>query len=182
MMMAEERIRTTLVTTHMAVSDVPKRLTKELILETIQITDAALKRYFGMERPRVCVCGLNPHSGEGGLFGDEEGKVIVPAINAALAEGIDCTGPVPADVAFVQAFNDKYDVVVSMYHDQGNIPVKLLGFDSGINVTLGLPIIRVSPDHGTAYDIAGKGVADPSSFKVAMRTAAEMGKRNRDTA
>ena len=178
MMMAETRIRTTLVTTHMALKDVPARLTVGLIVETIQITHSSLKRFFGIDWPRIGVCGLNPHSGEGGLFGSEETEVIAPAIDAARSDGIDCSGPVPADVAFVQALNGRYDVVVAMYHDQGNIPVKLLGFETGVNITLGLPIIRVSPDHGTAYDIAGKGVANPSSLKSAIRTAAEMARRN----
>ena len=177
MMMAEERIRTTLVTTHLALRDVPGRLTTELVLETIRISDAALKEFFGIERPCIGVCGLNPHSGERGLFGSEEAEVIAPAIEAARADGLDCCGPVPADVAFVQALHGRYDVVVSMYHDQGNIPVKLLGFETGVNITLGLPIIRVSPDHGVAYDIAGQGEANPSSFKTAVRIAAEMASR-----
>ncbi len=178
MMMAEERIRTTLVTTHCALRDVPERLTTELVLETIQITHDALKRYFAIDRPRIGVCGLNPHSGEGGLFGHEERDVIAPAIETANSQGMDCVGPVPADAAFVQALKGQYDVVVSMYHDQGNIPIKLLAFDTGVNITLGLPIIRVSPDHGTAYDIAGQGVADPSSLKSALRTAVQMASHN----
>jgi len=177
MMMAGGGIRAALVTTHVALADVPALLTVELILETIEITDSALKRYFGIAQPHIGVCGLNPHSGEGGIFGTEEGAVIVPAIDEAKSQGIDCSGPVPADAGFYLARQGKYDALIAMYHDQGNIPVKLLAFETGVNVTLGLPIIRTSPDHGTAYDIAGKGQADPSSFKCAARMAAEMAQR-----
>lgn len=177
MMMAGGGIRAALVTTHMALADVPARLTVELIVETIEITNASLKRYFGIAKPHIGVCGLNPHSGEGGIFGTEEGEVIVPAIDAAKNQGIDCSGPVPADAGFFLARHGKYDALIAMYHDQGNIPVKLLAFETGVNVTLGLPIIRTSPDHGTAYDIAGSGEANPSSFKCAARMAAEMARR-----
>ena len=177
MMMVGGGIRAALVTTHLAIADVPTRLTRELILETVEITDASLKRFFDIARPRIGVCGLNPHAGERGLFGREEAEVIAPAIDAAKARGVDCLGPVPADVAFHLARQGKYDALVAMYHDQGNIPVKLLAFETGVNVTLGLPIIRTSPDHGTAYDIAGRGEANPSSFISALRMAHGMAVR-----
>ena len=174
MMMVGGGLRAALVTTHMALSDVPKRLTTETVLETITITHDALCRDFALPRPRLGVCGLNPHSGEAGLFGREEALLIEPAIAAARDSGIACEGPIPADVAFVQARQGRFDAIVAMYHDQGNIPVKLLGFETGVNVTLGLPIIRTSPDHGTAYDIAGQGKADPSSLTAAAHMAAAM--------
>jgi 4-hydroxythreonine-4-phosphate dehydrogenase len=172
-------LRVALVTTHMAVADVPAALTRQDIHDTTAITDDALRRYFACRAPRIAVCALNPHAGESGMFGAEDEAVIAPAIEAARAQGIDCTGPVPADVVFHQAFKGAYDAVVAMYHDQGTIPVKLLAFETGVNVTLGLPIIRTSPDHGTAYDIAGQGTADPGSMVEAIRLAASMAARKR---
>jgi len=172
-------LRVALVTTHMAVADVPAALTREDIHDTTTITDNALRRYFGCRAPRIAVCALNPHAGESGMFGDEDEEVIAPAIESARAQGVDCTGPVPADVVFHQALKGNYDAVVAMYHDQGTIPVKLLAFETGVNVTLGLPIIRTSPDHGTAYDIAGQGIADPGSMVEAIRLAASMAARKR---
>lgn len=174
MMMVGGGIRAALVTTHLALADVPSHLTTELILETIEITDSSLKKLFDIARPRIGVCGLNPHAGEQGLFGDEEARVITPAIDAAAERGVHCSGPVPADAGFYMATKGTYDALIAMYHDQGNIPVKLLAFDTGVNVTLGLPIIRTSPDHGTAYDIAGQGKANPSSLKSALNTACLM--------
>ena len=167
-----------LVTTHVSMRDLPKRITKEKVLATIRIANEGLKRYWGIRKPRIAVCGLNPHAGEAGLFGQEEIREILPAIRKARKEGIQCTGPLPADVVYYQAHRRLYDGVVAMYHDQANIPVKMLGFESGVNVTLGLPIIRTSPDHGTAYDIAWKGVADPGSMIAAIRLAVQMAKRN----
>jgi 4-hydroxythreonine-4-phosphate dehydrogenase len=128
----------------------------------------------GIARPRIAIAGLNPHAGEGGLFGREDIDLIAPAVTAARAEGIDATGPLPGDTVFMQARRGRYDLVVAQYHDQGLIPIKLLGVEDGVNVTAGLPFVRTSPDHGTAFDIAGRGVADISSLRVALRTAHEL--------
>ncbi|WP_183353863.1 4-hydroxythreonine-4-phosphate dehydrogenase PdxA [Geomonas silvestris] len=173
MMLAGERLRVTLVTIHEALAQVPALVTRERVLETIRITDRALARYF-CPAPRLAVLALNPHCGEGGLFGDEERTVIAPAIAAARAEGIDAVGPLSADTLFHFAVSGGYDAVVCMYHDQGLIPLKLLHFDDGVNVTLGLPIIRTSVDHGTAYDLAGTGKASAQSMKAALVMAAQM--------
>ncbi len=166
-----------LVTTHVAIGDLPKRITKQKVLDTLRIASHGLRRYWGIARPLIAVCGLNPHAGEAGQFGREEGIQIAPAVAQARREGVRCVGPLPADVVFYQARQGRYDAVVAMYHDQANIPVKMLAFDSGVNVTLGLPIIRTSPDHGTAYDIAGKNVADPGSMIAAIRMAVSMALR-----
>lgn len=173
MMLAGERLRVTLVTIHEALAQVPALVTRERVLETIRITDRALARYFS-PTPRLAVLALNPHCGEGGLFGDEERTVIAPAIADARAEGIDAVGPLSADTLFHFAVSGGYDAVVCMYHDQGLIPLKLLHFDDGVNVTLGLPIIRTSVDHGTAYDLAGTGKASAQSMKAALVMAAQM--------
>ncbi|GFO67815.1 4-hydroxythreonine-4-phosphate dehydrogenase [Geomonas limicola] len=173
MMLAGERLRVTLVTIHEALAQVPALVTRERVLETIRITDRALARYF-CPTPRLAVLALNPHCGEGGLFGDEERTVIAPAIAEARAEGIDAVGPLSADTLFHFAVSGGYDAVVCMYHDQGLIPLKLLHFDDGVNVTLGLPIIRTSVDHGTAYDLAGTGKASAQSMKAALVMAAQM--------
>jgi 4-phospho-D-threonate 3-dehydrogenase / 4-phospho-D-erythronate 3-dehydrogenase len=173
MMLAGDRLRVTLVTIHEALAKVPALVTRERVLDTIRITDRALSRYF-CPTPRLAVLALNPHCGEGGLFGDEEREVIAPAIAAARAEGIDAVGPLSADTLFHFAVSGGYDAVVCMYHDQGLIPLKLLHFDDGVNVTLGLPIIRTSVDHGTAYDLAGTGRASAQSMKAALVMAAQM--------
>ena len=170
-------LRVALVTTHLAVSGLCKALTRVSIRDTIRIFDAALRRDFGLHRPRIAVCGFNPHSGEGGRFGDLEQRSIAPAIEAARADGIACEGPVPADVVFHHALKGRWHGVVAMYHDQGCIPVKLLAFESGVNVTLGLPIIRTSPDHGTAYDIVARGKANPGSMIAAIELAVDMARR-----
>ena len=143
------------------------------ILQTIEMGDKAM-RLLGFEPPRIAVCGLNPHAGEHGLFGEEERKFIDPAIHAARAKGIECSGPHAGDSVFLQAWRGAYDLVVAMYHDQGHIPMKLLDFEGTVNISLGIPIIRTSVDHGTAFDIAGKNQADPRSMKQAMRMAARM--------
>jgi len=174
MMLAGERLRVCLVTTHLALRDVPQRLTGEEILATVRITDAAFRRFFGLAQPRLAVLALNPHAGEGGHFGDEESRIIRPAIAAAQAEGIAATGPHSADTLFHFALQGSCDAVVCMYHDQGLIPLKLLHFEDGVNVTLGLPIVRTSVDHGTAYDIAGSGRASCASLVAAIRLAEEM--------
>jgi 4-hydroxythreonine-4-phosphate dehydrogenase len=173
MMLAGERLRVTLVTIHEALKDVPRLLSYDRVLTTIRITHHDLNRYF-RRKPRLAVLALNPHCGEGGLFGDEEERIIGPAVQAAREEGIDAAGPLSADTLFHFAVQGRYDAVVCMYHDQGLIPLKLLHFDDGVNVTLGLPIIRTSVDHGTAYDLAGTGKASERSMCAAIRMAAEM--------
>jgi 4-hydroxythreonine-4-phosphate dehydrogenase len=172
MMLAGDRLKVTLVTIHMAISRVPAALTREKVLTTIEITHDALKRRFGIDRPRIFVAGLNPHAGEDGLFGDEEATIIAPAIKDAKEAGINATGPHPADTLFFHAVKGGCDAVVCMYHDQGLIPFKLIHFQDGVNTTLGLPVIRTSVDHGTAYDIAWTGKADCLSLEAAIRMAA----------
>ncbi len=171
MMMAGERLRVVLVTIHMALSAVPAAVTREKILSTIRVTHRALIERFGIARPRLAVAALNPHAGEDGLFGDEEERVIIPAVREAREEGVSITGPSPADTLFFYAAKGACDAVVCMYHDQGLIPFKLLHFEDGVNTTLGLPIVRTSVDHGTAYDIAGTGQANPESLVAAVKMA-----------
>jgi 4-hydroxythreonine-4-phosphate dehydrogenase len=175
MMLANDELKTVLVTIHMALRRAIDAVTFDAVLETIRIADAALRR-LGAERPRIAVAGLNPHAGEGGLFGDEESTTIAPAVAAARAEGIDASGPYAPDTVFMRARDaadhpGEFDVVVAMTHDHGLIPVKYLGAERGVNVTLGLPFVRTSPDHGTAFDLAGTGRADPSSLFAAARLA-----------
>ncbi|WP_298270598.1 4-hydroxythreonine-4-phosphate dehydrogenase PdxA [Geobacter sp.] len=173
MMLAGKRLRVALVTIHVALADVPRLVTVERVLDTIRVTHRDVHRYF-RPHPRIAVLSLNPHCGEGGLFGDEELTVIGPAVAAARVEGIDAVGPLSADTLFHFAARGEYDAVVCMYHDQGLIPLKLLHFDDGVNVTLGLPIIRTSVDHGTAYDLAGTGKASELSMCAAIEMAAAM--------
>jgi 4-hydroxythreonine-4-phosphate dehydrogenase len=175
MMLAGERLRVALVTIHEALADVPRLLTRDRILSTIRIVHRDVDRYF-KRNPRLAVLALNPHCGEGGLFGVEEKNVIAPTVDAARREGIDAVGPLSADTLFHFAVHGEYDAVVCMYHDQGLIPLKLLHFDDGVNITLGLPIIRTSVDHGTAYNLAGTGKASELSMAAAIRTAARMAK------
>ncbi|OHB98230.1 MAG: 4-hydroxythreonine-4-phosphate dehydrogenase PdxA [Planctomycetes bacterium RIFCSPLOWO2_12_38_17] len=176
MLMVGGKLRVAFVTTHIALKDVPQSITIEDVLETIVITDSGLRQYFGLKKPRFAVCGLNPHAGEEGIFGDEERKVIIPAIEKAREKGIMCDGPHSADTVFYKAFKGTYDVVAAIYHDQGAIPLKLHAFETGVNITLGIPFVRTSPDHGTAYDIAGKGIANPSSMIEAIKTVVRMAK------
>jgi 4-hydroxythreonine-4-phosphate dehydrogenase len=173
MMFWSEAIRVVLATVHIPLADVPAALTTERMLRTIRITSAALPR-FGMPESRIAVAGLNPHAGEGGLLGPEEEHRIAPAIQAARDEGINVSGPFPGDTIFVRASRGEFDVVVACYHDQGLIPVKLLAFGHAVNVTLGLPIIRTSVDHGTAFDIARQDKADPGSMVEAILLAARL--------
>lgn len=173
MMLAGDRIRTSLVTIHVPLSKVPSLITKQAILRIIRLTNHSLLSRFGIEKPRIAVAGLNPHAGEGGMFGHEESEIIEPAINQAILEGINASGPHPPDTVFYHANNGVFDAIVCMYHDQGLIPFKLVHFEDGVNTTLGLPIIRTSVDHGTAYDIAGKNIASPSSMISAIKMAAE---------
>ncbi|MDN3515301.1 MAG: 4-hydroxythreonine-4-phosphate dehydrogenase PdxA [Candidatus Brocadia sp.] len=177
MLMVGGRLRVAFVTTHIALKDVPQLIKVEDVLETITMTDNSLNQYFGIKKPRIAVCGLNPHAGEEGIFGDEERKVIIPAVEKAKKNGILCDGPVSADTIFYKALKGVYDVVVAIYHDQGAIPLKLHAFETGVNITLGIPFVRTSPDHGTAYDIAGKGIANPHSMMEAIKMAVTMTKR-----
>ena len=174
MMQYSEEITCSFVTTHVGYAEVPKLLTGERIIEVIELTAAALRRIRGRDA-KLLVCGLNPHAGEGGLFGDrEEERIIAPAIAEARRRGFDVTGPVPPDTAFTPARRREFDAVICMYHDQGHIPVKMIAFDSAVNTTLGLPVTRTSVDHGTAFDIAWQGVANPGSLFSAVRLAAKL--------
>lgn len=174
MMLAGDVLRVSLVTIHEALADVPRLVTRDQVLKTIRVTADGVARLTGKPRPRLAVLALNPHCGEGGMFGGEEASAIVPAIEAAQREGIDAVGPLSADTLFHFAAQGAYDGVVAMYHDQGLIPLKMLHFDDGVNITLGLPIIRTSVDHGTAYDLAGTGRASERSLLAAVRMAVQM--------
>ncbi|MBI3770892.1 MAG: 4-hydroxythreonine-4-phosphate dehydrogenase PdxA [Deltaproteobacteria bacterium] len=174
MMLAGERLRVVLVTMHLALAAVPRALDVRKVTRTILIADEHLRRYHRLPQPRLAVAGLNPHAGEGGLFGSEEAKIIAPAVRRACRTGVRASGPYPADSLFFRAVSGEFDAVIAMYHDQGLIPLKLLHFHDGVNVTMGLPILRTSPDHGTAYDIAGTGAADPGSMAAAILLAARM--------
>lgn len=173
MMFWSEQLRVVLATVHIPLREVPARLTTDGLLRTIRLTHASLPR-FGVVAPRIGVAGLNPHAGENGLLGGEDGDVIRPAIERAAAEGISVSGPYPADTLFVRAVRGEFDVVVAAYHDQGLVPVKLIAFGRAVNVTLGLPIIRTSVDHGTAFDIARRGVADEGSLVEAILLAGKL--------
>jgi len=174
MMLAGERLRVALVTIHCPLKEVPSVLDVEMVYKTIIITAKALRVDFGFDKPRLAVAGLNPHSGESGLFGSEEEEIIRPAVIKAQNDGCQVVGPLPPDTVFHKAASGQFEAVVAMYHDQGLIPLKLLHFSDAVNITLGLPIIRTSVDHGTAYDIAGTGQADASSLKAAIKMAAMM--------
>ncbi|MEU8618892.1 4-hydroxythreonine-4-phosphate dehydrogenase PdxA [Streptomyces sp. NPDC048623] len=174
MMMANDDLRIVLVTVHQSLRTAIDSLTVARELETIRLADEALRRACGTTAPRIAVAGLNPHAGENGLFGREDLDIIAPAVRAARAEGIDASGPWPADTVFMRARAGEFDVVVAQYHDQGLIPVKYLGLEHGVNITLGLPFVRTSVDHGTAFDLAGTGTADHTSLLTALRHAAEL--------
>ena len=186
MMFVAPRLKVVLATIHLALMEIRNRLTIGRVFTPIDLADRALREWFDIERPRIAVAGLNPHAGEGGQFGDEEDRVIAPAVTMASEAGIDVSGPFPADTLFVRAVDpspgDRFDCVVAMYHDQGLIPVKLLGWRDAVNLTLGLPIVRTSPDHGTAFDIAGKGRADPSSLVAAIHLAIDLAERRKRAA
>ena len=173
LMMAHPKLRIVLATTHLALAEVPRLLTVDEVARTIVMT-ADWLRGVGASAPRIAMAGLNPHAGEGGLLGSEEEAILRPAVLAAEAAGVAASGPWPADTVFVRAVRGEFDAVVACYHDQGLIPVKLLAFGQAVNVTIGLPIIRTSVDHGTAFDIAGRGVADPASLITAVRLAARL--------
>lgn len=174
MMLWSEELAVVPITIHIALSDAPRRLTRALIVETGEIVARDLRARFGLAHPRLAFSGLNPHAGEEGALGREEIETIAPAIGDLRMKGIDATGPYPADTMFHKAARAKYDVALCPTHDQALIPIKTLAFDRGVNVTLGLPFVRTSPDHGTAFDIAGKGVADPTSLIEALRLAGRM--------
>lgn len=167
MMLVADTLRVVLITTHIALRNVPQALNAGRILEAGRLTELALKTWWGIEQPRVAVCALNPHGGEGGLFGSEDGDLLAP-----LAKELGAQGPLPADTVFVRALRGEFDAVLAPYHDVGMTAVKVAGFGRGVNVTLGLPFVRTSPDHGTAFDIAGRGVADPGSMREAVALAA----------
>ena len=177
MMLAGPSLRAVPLTVHCALADVPGRLSTDLILHRARIVHEALQRDFGVASPRIAVCGLNPHAGEGGRFGTEERDIIEPAIEILTDEGLKVTGPHPADALFTPRARATYDAALAMYHDQALVPLKALDFDEGVNVTLGLPIVRTSPDHGTAFDIAGKGIADPGAMIAALKMAGQMADR-----
>lgn len=177
MMLAGPSLKTIPLTVHCALSEVPSLISADLICHKARIISDALTRDFGVECPRIAIAGLNPHAGEGGRFGREEQGIIEPAIIALREEGIDATGPHPADALFTPRARIQYDAALCMYHDQALIPLKALEFDEGVNVTLGLPIVRTSPDHGTAFDIAGQGVADPGAMCAAIRMASACASR-----
>ncbi len=174
MMLAGPKLRAVPVTIHIPLKDVPAALTPELIYRTSVITAGDLKRRFGVAAPRLAIAGLNPHAGEGGALGLEDDAIIRPVVDRLRAEGLDVAGPLPADTMFHDRARETYDVAICMYHDQALIPAKALGFDDSVNVTLGLPFIRTSPDHGTAFGIAGKGIARADSLMAALRLAAEL--------
>jgi 4-phospho-D-threonate 3-dehydrogenase / 4-phospho-D-erythronate 3-dehydrogenase len=173
MMLAAGRLRVSHVSTHLSLRQACDRVKKDRIVQVIRLTEEAV-RAIGKDKPRIGVAGLNPHCGEGGLFGDEEIREIAPAVNAATETGLNVTGPLPSDTVFLRGLQGEFDAVIAMYHDQGHIAVKMAGFDKGVDVTLGLPIIRTSVDHGTAFDKAGKGTASENSLLEAMRLAEQM--------
>jgi 4-hydroxythreonine-4-phosphate dehydrogenase len=183
MMMAAEQtalggaLRVILATTHLALRDVPAALTPDLLIRQATVTSDGLRRLWGIERPRIALCAVNPHASDGGLFGDEEARIVEPALRTLVVSGVDAKGPIPADTVFTRAVRGEFDAVVAPYHDVGMAAFKTAAFGAGVNVTLGLPFPRTSPDHGTALDIAGKGIADPGSMKEAMRLAVRLSGR-----
>lgn len=177
MMLASGKLRVVLVTTHLPLRDVTRVLTTERVVEAGRITSNALQKWWGVSTPRLAVCALNPHAGEGGLFGDEDERVLRPA-----ARALGAAGPLPADTVFVKALRGEFDAVLAPYHDVGMTAVKVAGFGAGVNVTLGLPFVRTAPDHGTAFDIAGQGIADAGSMRAALELAAELSSASRQPA
>lgn len=180
MMFSTGPLKVALATIHEALFEIRHKFTIGCVFEPIDLLNDVLKEYFGIENPRIGVAALNPHAGENEQFGDEERRIISPAILLAQEQGINCDGPYPADSLFIKAAQDNFDGVVAMYHDQGMIPVKLLSFEEAVNITIGIPIIRTSPVHGTAFDIAGENSANPSSMKAAIKTAVQMAKTKKN--
>jgi 4-hydroxythreonine-4-phosphate dehydrogenase len=176
MMFVAGPLKVALATIHEALFEVRHKFNIGCVFEPIDLLNDALKQYFNIDNPRIGVAALNPHAGENGQFGDEEQRIISPAILLAQEQGINCSGPFPADTVFLQAIRGEFDAVVAMYHDQGMIPVKLLNFEHAVNITIGIPIIRTSPAHGTAFDIAGRNLASPAGMKAAILTAIQMAK------
>ena len=174
MMFAAGPLKLALATIHEALFEVRHKFTIGCVFEPIDLLNTALIEYFDIKKPRIAVAALNPHAGENSQFGDEEKRIISPAIMLAQEAGIDCYGPYPADTVFHRTANGEFDAVVAMYHDQGMIPVKMLAFEEAVNITIGIPIVRTSPAHGTAFDIAGKNIANPSSMKSAIKMAIQM--------
>lgn len=174
MMFISKHFKVSLVTIHVPLKDVSMRITPQRIYKVGLLTWKTLRQYFGLKNPKIGVCGLNPHAGEGGIFGDEEKDLIYPGIVSMRSKGIDAEGPLSPDSAFWRAYNKEFDAIIAMYHDQGLIPVKLIDFDNAVNVTIGIPIIRTSPGHGTAYNIAGQGKANPEPLKSAIELAYQM--------
>mgnify|MGYP001590099840 FL=1 len=182
MMLVGGDLRVVLVTTHLPLRKVHRAINESRIYKIIKLTNQALVEYFGLAMPRIGVCSLNPHCGDGGVFGDEEERIIKPAVLNAFRDGVNVNGPISADIIFHKAYVKKeYDAVVAMYHDQGLAPLKMVAFERGVNITLGLPFVRTSPDHGTGFDIAGKGLADASSMEEAIRMAVSIESRRRKT-
>jgi len=177
MMLASDALRVVPATIHIALQDVATALTPQVLRETIEVTHAGLQQQFGIDAPRIAIAGLNPHAGEGGAMGHQELEWITALIDDMRSAGFDLRGPLPADTMFHARARETYDAAVAMYHDQALIPIKTLDFDKGVNVTLGLPFIRTSPDHGTAFDIAGRGIANPTSMIEALKLAARMARR-----
>lgn len=175
MMLAHDDLRVVVLTIHVPLRAVPELVTPELIKETVAIVAADLAKRFGVSRPRLAMCGLNPHAGEDGALGTEERAIIAPALEALRARGFDIDGPLPADTVFYPPHWRQYDCVIATYHDQGLVPIKTVAFDQGVNITLGLPIVRASPDHGTAFSLAGTGRASANSMLAALRAAASLG-------
>ncbi|KIN64873.1 4-hydroxythreonine-4-phosphate dehydrogenase [Sulfitobacter noctilucicola] len=174
MMLASEQLRVVPATIHIALDQVPLQLTPARLRRVIEITHAGLQTQFGIKAPRLAIAGLNPHAGEGGTMGKQEDAWIAPLVAEMISEGFELSGPLPADTMFHAAARSRYDAAIAMYHDQALIPIKTLDFDKGVNVTLGLPFIRTSPDHGTAFDIAGRGIANPASMIEALKMAQKM--------
>ncbi len=174
-----EKLKVALLTTHIPVKEVPNRITEEKIISKVKLVDKELREKFGIEDPKIAVLGLNPHAGDGGNIGDEEVKIIKPACLKLRREGINVTDPISADTGFNRY--EEFDIYITMYHDQGLIPLKLLCFKKAVNITFGLPFVRTSPDHGTGFDIAGKGIADPSSFIESVKLAYELVLKTKDT-
>jgi len=181
MMFVAPQLKVVLATVHNSLFGIRDLLTIGRVFNPIELADRALRQWFGIDKPRIAVAGLNPHAGEEGQFGDEEGQIIAPAILMANEAGISASGPFPADTVFLKALDGQFDCIVAMYHDQGLIPIKLLAWREAVNVTLGLPIIRTSPDHGTAFDIAGKNKADPSSMIAAINLAIDLANKRAAT-
>ncbi len=178
MMISSNELKVVPLTIHVPLSLVPQSVTRELITKTVVVTHAALIRDFGIASPRLAISGLNPHAGESGLIGTEDRDIIAPAVEALVAQGYNITGPLPADTMFHAAARSNYDAAICMYHDQALIPIKTLAFDTGVNVTLGLPFVRTSPDHGTAFDIAARGIASPESLIEALKLSDSMTRRH----